>query len=84
MYCHIYKTEKTQGLYLFVKPEQAFEELPEELHSLFINPEKFLEIELTKDKKLAQVNAQEVLESIQEKGYFIQFPPLDTIGQRAT
>lgn len=81
MQCDIYKTEKTQGLYLFVQPSQKFDELPQELHSLFVNPEKFLQIELHKDKKLAQVEAKEVLASIQEKGYFIQFPPLETLTQ---
>lgn len=81
MQCDVYKTEKTEGLYLFVKPSQKFDELPEELHSLFINPEKFLEIKLDENKELAQVKALDVMASLNEKGYFIQFPPVDVANQ---
>lgn len=81
MQCDIYKTEKTEGLYLFVKPSQRFDELPEELHSLFVNPERFLQIKLDENKALAQVNVLDVMASLEEKGYFIQFPPVDLPNQ---
>lgn len=79
MLCDVYKTEKTEGLYLFVKPSQRFDELPEELHRLFVNPEKFLEVNLDEHKELAQVKASDVIASLNEKGYFIQLPPVEPI-----
>jgi len=36
-----------------------------------------MDMVLTKDKKLARADAQQVLDSIAEKGFYLQMPPAD-------
>ncbi len=70
-----YKSPKTDELYLFIPEEVAPDTLPNELLVFFGEPQHVIDFELTPERKLARANPQEVLESIQSKGYYLQTPP---------
>jgi hypothetical protein len=73
--CHIYKTSKKAELYLYTLIEDDFSMIPEDILRYFGTPEKAMEIELTAERKLARVNVDEVLKSLDKNGFFIQMPP---------
>ncbi len=72
----IYRSKKKEGLYLYLKNGAVFSELPEALQQQFGAPEKSMTLVLTKDKKLAHANAEKVLSELDDKGYYLQLPPL--------
>ena len=49
--------------------------VPDSLLGYFGKHELAMTLVLTEDKKLALVNAKEVLESLEDKGYYLQLPP---------
>ena len=73
--CDVYKTHKKDELYLYVAQKDGLSRLPDELRDLFPSPVKALTIILTPDKKLGRAVAQDVLDSIDEKGFYLQMPP---------
>ncbi len=73
--CHIYRSKKTDGLYLFLAKEDDFECVPEELRNYFGVPEKSMELELNETSKLARSKPEEVLHNLKENGFHIQMPP---------
>ena len=77
----IYRSPKKEGLYLYVKKDQDLTELPEALIKQFGKPEFSMRIVLTKDKKLARANADEVMQSLEDKKFYLQMPPTDVQPQ---
>ena len=75
MNCCIYRSRKKQGSYLYITEKNNFSDVPEDLLRLFGNPEFAFEFELTEHKKLAQSNTQDVMQQLQENGFFLQIPP---------
>lgn len=70
-----YKSLKKHELYIFIEKEKQLEDLPAEMLVIFGKLEHVIDFELTPEKKLAREDANQVLESIKTKGYFIQMPP---------
>ena len=77
MLCYVYKSLKTDLLYLYVNKKDDFSDLPAELLENFGSPEFVLEMELTLERKLAKEDSQRVLASLQERGFFLQLPPTE-------
>jgi hypothetical protein len=77
MECFVYKSRKKSELYLFVKKEGEFESVPAPLMQSFGTPEFVMRLELEADRKLARSDTQEVMRSLDEKGFFLQMPPQD-------
>lgn len=50
-------------------------QVPEALLSYFGNYEQAMTLVLTPERRLALVSAKEVLQSLEEKGYYLQLPP---------
>lgn len=71
----IYRSKKKEGLYLYVEKGQKLEELPEVLLKQFGMPEHSMSFLLTEDKTLARATASEVIQSINEKRFYLQMPP---------
>lgn len=74
MKCYVYRSNRKQDTYVYLPKKDDFEEIPDVLMKVFGEPEYALEFDLTADRKLAQENAQEVLENIQERGFHLQMP----------
>lgn len=73
--CSIYKSSKKDEMYLYVRKSEALTRVPEALLALFGTPKLFGTLMITPDKKLARVEATQVLSDIVEKGFYLQMPP---------
>jgi len=72
----IYRSPRENGLYLYVAQDESLDRVPEDLLRQFGKPEKAMQLQLDKNRKLARANAQDVLSAIETKGYYLQLPPL--------
>lgn len=74
-----FKTSKKNELYLFVPKQKdnqtALDKLSDELLVMFGEPEHIFDFALSEGKSLPRSNPKEVLDSINNKGYYIQMPP---------
>ena len=75
MQCYIYKSLKKEELYLYIKNKDDFSAVPEALLKSFSPLQFVMNLELTKDLKLAREDAGRVIESLDAKGFFVQMPP---------
>ena len=73
--CDIYKTNKKAELYLYLKHQQGFEYVPEQLLAQFGEPIKIMTLVLTPEKKLARADCAKVMQMLEEQGYYLQLPP---------
>jgi uncharacterized protein YcgL (UPF0745 family) len=64
-------------MYLYVDFADDLSRVPDSLLAQFGQPELALSLTLTREKRLAQAEADAVLEAIVETGYFLQMPPTD-------
>jgi uncharacterized protein YcgL (UPF0745 family) len=77
MLCFIYKSLKKEHLYLYVDKKDDFSKVPEALFHSFGRMEFVMDLELTPERKLAKEDAGKVLESLKERGFFVQLPPIN-------
>jgi len=75
MQCFIYKSLKTEYLYLYLDKKDDFAAVPEILLQSMGRLEYVMELQLSANRKLAQDNAEKVMACLQEKGFFVQLPP---------
>ena len=72
MFCHIYRSNRKVDTYLYLVDKDDFSVLPEDLLKVFGDPEFSFSFELSKDRKLAMVDAGEVLNNLELQGYHLQ------------
>ena len=72
----IYRSKHKEGLYLYVKKDTALKSLPASVMQSFGHAEKAMTLLLTADKTLARANAVNVLEALDNKGLYLQLPPV--------
>lgn len=82
--CAIYKTKKRDGLYLYVKEQDDFSDVPAEVMKQFPVPEHVFDLELSVDRPLAREDVMVVMKSLETQGFHLQMPPknedpIDTI-----
>jgi len=83
----IFRCSKKDEMYLYLpyddKPDESslIEQLPEGLQQLTGRLEKVMELDITPDCKLARADTQDVLHSLEQKGYYLQMPPNDVFQQ---
>ncbi|MBV1932259.1 MAG: YcgL domain-containing protein [Porticoccaceae bacterium] len=73
--CTVYKSLAKSDYYLFVKKDGDVAQVPEALLSYFGKYELAMTLVLRPDRRLAMVSAEEVLQALDEKGYYLQLPP---------
>lgn len=73
--CQIFKSSRKAEMYLYVEKERGLEDVPEALLGEFGEPQEVMVLPLTAQRKLARVNAAEVLAAIAQQGYYLQLPP---------
>jgi len=73
--CKVYRSEKKAETYLYLADEMEFDDLPAELKNRFGEPVFVLGLQLTADRKLARVETESVLASLEEHGFYLQLPP---------
>lgn len=74
--CDIYRSPRDSDMYLYVSKQDGLTRVPEQLLEKFGKPQHALTLVLTPDRKLARVRSEQVIEQLQEKGYYLQLPPL--------
>jgi len=62
-------------MYLYVSKHEGLEKVPEALLSMFGQPKHVMDLMIKEGKKLARVDAEEVVADIKTKGFFLQMPP---------
>ncbi|NOY62563.1 MAG: YcgL domain-containing protein [Gammaproteobacteria bacterium] len=75
MECSIYKSLKKTDNYLFIKDEDDFSQVPQELLDLLGNLELVMAITLSQERRLAQADPLEVMRALEHEGYYLQLPP---------
>ena len=75
MQCFIYKSLKKEELYLYLDKKDDFSDIPEPLFNSLGRIKFVMELEITPERKLAREDANKVLSSLQDKGFFVQMPP---------
>ncbi|WP_299870966.1 YcgL domain-containing protein [uncultured Cocleimonas sp.] len=75
MNCYVYRSNKKQGMYLYLVERDNFEDVPESLMKLLGEVVFSFEFDLSKDRKLVKAESEEVLRILKENGYFLQMPP---------
>lgn len=78
MLCYIYKSLKKDELYLYLSKKDDFTALPDDVLKSFGHLQYVMEIDITPERKLARDNARQILESIDNQGFYIQMPPTAT------
>lgn len=71
----VLKSQKKQYTYLFLDRNKKLEDLPSGLQQSFGEAKMVLEMDLSKDSKLARAKAEEVLRAIENEGFYLQLPP---------
>ena len=70
-------------MYLYVPykddEETLLEDLPAELSTLTGRLDQVMELDLSGDRKLARANVEDVIASLDERGFYIQMPPNELI-----
>jgi uncharacterized protein YcgL (UPF0745 family) len=79
MKCFVYKSIKKADSYIYLNEKDNFQKLPEQLLMLFGKPEFTLEFDLTVDRKLALADVQQVLQSLDDQGYYLQMPSKNSL-----
>ncbi|UTF61180.1 YcgL domain-containing protein [Gilvimarinus sp. DA14] len=81
--CQIYRSSRDSGMYLYCRKDQGTSKVPEELMQRFGRAEPAMVLVLDENRKLANADIGKVLQSLDEKGYYLQLPPLQQMDAEA-
>ncbi len=70
--CFIYRSERKADTYLYLIEKDDFSQVPEELLTVFGEPEFSFQFELTPQKSLAKEDSVTVYENLEQQGYHLQ------------
>ena len=76
MKCFVYKSLKKEELYLYLEKQDDFSAIPVPLFNSLGRLEFVMDLNLTPERKLAREDVNKILTSLQEKGFFVQMPPI--------
>ncbi len=75
MICGVFRSEKKTETYLYLARSTEFEDLPGDLQQVFGQPLLVMNLVLSPQRELAQVDVNTVIKSLETEGYFLQLPP---------
>ena len=79
--CNIYKSRRKEETYLYVSLADDLSRVPDVLLETFGRPELVTKMIITPERKFARVDADKLLASIKEKGFYLQLlPPKEEMG----
>ena len=73
--CDIYKSNKKDGMYLYVAQSEGLTRVPASLLERIGQLTHVMSLPLSGDKKLALADVEKVMGDIQEQGFYLQMPP---------
>lgn len=77
MHCSVYKGRKAPDHYLFLPCRDDFTDVPQSVLDAFGALEPVLELVLTPDRRLARIDARELMRRLLAQGCHVQLPPKD-------
>lgn len=77
MQCFIYRSSRKPDHYIFLKEKDQFDLLPSGLVALLGDLVFVFDLDLSTKKELANAKKDQVIESLQNDGYYLQLPPKD-------
>jgi uncharacterized protein YcgL (UPF0745 family) len=77
MICYVYRSNRKRDTYLYIKQKDDFSQIPETVLTIFGPPEYSLSFDLHAEKKLAQADALEVINQLENTGFYLQLPKSD-------
>ena len=84
MNCYIYRCSAKDDMYIYLKDQDEFSVVPEQIKKSLGNIEYVMEIEITPERKLAKENPQTVLKNLDEHGFHLQLPSEKSIEEVMT
>lgn len=75
--CYVYSSRRKPGTYVFLPQEDDWSQVPEAICKLLGETDQVMELALTREKQLARVSGAEVIDAIQQQGFYLQLPPGD-------
>ncbi|WP_018984734.1 YcgL domain-containing protein [Salinimonas chungwhensis] len=78
MLCAVYKTNKKEGMYLYLPEKDNFDDVPDQLMHQFGKPELAMLLPLHKRETLGRVSKETLVNALNDKGYYLQMPPKET------
>lgn len=79
--CVIYKGSRKEHTYIYINEKDKFDDVPEVLLNSLGRLEFVMELELYPERKLAQADAREVIEKLEQQGFYLQIPPADYVSE---
>lgn len=76
MQAYVYKSQRKQDTFVYLAKPDDFDVLPEPLKTSLAPFAFLLEVALTPDRRLAQVDAAQVRANLAENGFHLQLPPV--------
>lgn len=73
--CAIYRSAKKADTYLYVEQENDFTRVPQALLDMLGPLTLVMSLELNSQRKLAQADIVQVIQRLQQQGYYLQMPP---------
>lgn len=77
MMCSVWRSSRKEGMYLYLPKGAAFTDLDETLQRHFGTPEHAMDLLLHPERSLARADIGQVMESLRDKGFYLQMPPGD-------
>lgn len=71
----VYGSGRHEDMYVFMPRDSDPGELPEPLRSRFGAPRHVMDLVLRPDTRLARADTGQVIEALQEQGFYLQMPP---------
>ncbi len=78
----IYKGSRRAETYLYVPEENDFQRVPEDLLDALGTLELVMKLDLDEGRRLARVEAKEIMKGVSQVGYFLQLAPIEPEGER--
>jgi len=82
MHTWVYKGSRKGNTYLYIREKNNFEQVPQSLLALLGDLSFVLDVELNSYSKLAQADIQEVLNQLENQGFYLQLPPSEGIKEK--
>jgi len=82
--CNVFRSDIKAETYLYLSEDCEFHDLPSELQKSFGEPAFVMRLELSAQRKLARVDVNKVLQSLQADGFYLQLPPKLPVEEEIT
>lgn len=73
--CAIYRSTRKDGMFLYVAKRDQFDAVPEVLMQQFGKPQFVMLFNLVGEKPLKRAKNEDVLQAIEQQGFYLQMPP---------